>query len=156
MTTNLERVAFTVAGVLCALWLSVQIDGVRRANAPATDWLEVDSVTVHDAVEGQAPTMAVQRTIRQPFFAEWTVTVRNISDGSISFACIAEGRADYAVDAKLPSPFTADWWTFPTKCRPPPGRYRLDTHWRIHPDRYPEKQIRVQSNEFHISPKSGA
>lgn len=140
--------------VIAAGWLSVagasSIIDLRRNLDPATDWLSVSEVHVHDALVGEPPVLSVKRVIKRPFFGEWIATVRRASDGTLAFACLAEGRASYATDAKLPPGLNMDWWTFPTKCRLEPGRYRLDTDWRIWPPDHPLKQLRVQSNIFEV------
>lgn len=128
----------------------------RRDHAPATDWLRVDTLHVYDAWEGEAPYMHVDRTILRPFRGEWHATIRVVSDGTNSFACMAEGRAAYAIDARLPPNLTLDWWTWPEKCRPPPGRYRFDTTWTIRAPGYPEKEMTVRSNVFEVHPLTAA
>ena len=143
-------------GVIIAGWATVaaasSILDLRREIAPATQWLDVKSVHVYDTWEGEPPFMTVNRVIRQPFVGEWFATVRTISDGSNSFACLTEGRASYAVDAAMPGNLSLDWWTHPVKCRMPPGRYRLDTIWIIRPAGYPEKALFTQSNVFEVHP----
>lgn len=86
------------------LWWSIIIGGwmtvaaassvldLRRDLAPASDWLKVEKLHVYDAWQGEAPYMHVKRTIKAPFFAEWTATVRKASDGTMAFACLADGR----------------------------------------------------------------
>lgn len=145
-------------------WLSVIFGGwmtvagassvmeLKRGLAPATDWLSVKEMHVYDAWAGEPPYLSVNRTINRPFYGEWIATVRRASYGTLAFACIAEGRASYATDARFPPDMTLDWWTFPTKCRLEPGRYRLDTEWRISPPNHPQKQLRVQSNIFEVHP----
>lgn len=143
-------------------WLSVIIGGwitvaaysqaleIQRDLTPATSWLRVSRLHVYDAWEGEPPFMDVDRTIVHPFVGEWQSTVRIVSDGTNSFACLAEGKAAYSTDARLPPNLTLDWWTYPAKCRPPPGRYRLDTTWTIKPPGYPVKELTQRSNVFEI------
>ena len=134
-------------------WMTVAASSIldmQRGIAPASDWLEVKKLHVYDAWKGEQPYMHVNRFIKQPFYSEWTVTVRNVSDGTLSHACIAEGRASYATDARLPPDTNLAWWTFPTKCPLDVGWYRLDTEWRIHAPNFPMKYLRKQSNIFEI------
>lgn len=142
---------------ILAGWLSVaiysNIDEIRRDIAPAATWLDVRAIHVYDSFEGEPPFISVDRAIRRPFLGEWTATVRIVSDGTNSAACIAEGRASYAVDARIPADATLDWWTHPAKCRLGAGRYRLDTIWRIWPAGYPEKMLLTQSNVFEVHPR---
>lgn len=147
------RTGFLIAvGATVLLSAAATIADGARALMPAKHWLHVESLHVYDAREGEAPYMHVVREIRRPFTAEWHATVRIVSDGTNSFACLAEGKAAYATDARFPPELTLDWWTFPTKCRPPPGRYRLDTTWTIKPPGYPEKELTVRSNVFEVHP----
>lgn len=144
------------------LWMPVIVGGwiamaaassileIKRDLAPASDWLAVSEIHVYDAWAGEAPFISVDREIKQPFHGEWFVTVRRVSDGTNSFACLAEGRADYATDARIPPNSTMDWWTYPARCRLDPGRYRMDTQWRIHAQGFPEKVARARSNTFEI------
>lgn len=142
---------------ILAGWLSVaiysNIDEIRRDIAPAATWLDVRAIHVYDSFEGEPPFISVDRAIRRPFLGEWTATVRIVSDGTNSAACIAEGRASYAVDERIPADATLDWWTHPAKCRLGAGRYRLDTIWRIWPAGYPEKMLFTQSNVFEVHPR---
>lgn len=139
----------TVAIVLpAALWVSMQLDNFRRFSASPSNWLEVTSIHVDDATHGETHRMQVVRSIHQPFYGEWIATIRNVSDGTLANTCLAEGKADYSPAA---NELTMDWWTFPTKCRPPPGVYRLDMHWRIFPPGYPQKDVRAFSNVFSVA-----
>lgn len=136
-----------------ALMSAIWADNFRRNLTAASHWLVVRQIHVYDTWRGDPPYMTVDRNILRPFHGEWLATVRNVSDGSLAFACLAEGRADYATDARIPPNITLDWWTFPAKCRLDPGRYRLDTQWRINAQGYPEKTLRVSSNVFEVHPR---
>ena len=53
-------------------------------GVPASWWLEVASVHIPDASAGQPVRMAVQRTIRRDFVAEWSASVRT-DDGAAQY-----------------------------------------------------------------------
>lgn len=137
-------------GVHLALMSIILFVGYRFI-APAQLWLSVGALHVYDTWEGEPPYISFDRVIKRPFRGAWIATVRIVSDGTNSFACLADGLASYAPDARLPPNLTLDWWTHPTKCNLPPGRYRLDTEWMIIPhDGYPAKTMAVSSNVFEI------
>lgn len=149
----MRRVAATAIALASALYISVEMQTIRRFNAPASDWLEVTSVNVFTAFEGEAPRMAVVRTIHQPFVADWAAVVRRVHpDGSTAIVCEAHGRSPYEPGASPLRLIDLDWWMTPVKCRPPAGgRYRLSTAWRIHVEGSPEKVQRAESNLFDVN-----
>ena len=143
--------------LIIACWMVVMIaswlNNLGRDFASASRWLVVREIHVYDTWVGDPPHLTVNRDIVRPFHGEWLATVRHVSDGSLAFACLAEGRADYATDARIPPNITLDWWTFPAKCRLAAGQYRLDTQWRIRAQGYPEKFLRASSNVFEVHPR---
>lgn len=48
---------------------------------PASRWLEVRSVQIDNAAEGEEVTMTVDRQIHSDFIGEWVVSVRNVDYG---------------------------------------------------------------------------
>ncbi len=126
---------------------------------PASFWFDVRNVHVFDAVQGEEPLMQIDRVIKRNFRAAWTVTVlREQKDGSFTtYTPCTTGLThnDYRVGNALPDRLGLDWWTwdddtFPVVCRPPPGRYKVNTVWVVTPDLLPRKTIRSQSNVFKV------
>lgn len=138
-----------------AIWLGwglVMLAAILPNSIPASFWFEVEDVRVYDARAGEAPRMAVTRTIKRPFRAEWTVTVRRNGGQGFHFYCGAYGESDYSPDAVFPAPLTLDWWTWPTHCDLTPGEYRVITVWTLHPPGLTTKQVRQVSNVFAVRP----
>lgn len=120
--------------------------------APASLWLEVDSVFVDESIVGDQPTMKVERTIHRDFTGSYVVDVEKRNDnGFYTIVCSSFSSVNYNSDAKFPDPITLDWWTFPITCDLGEGTYRVETSWTVNPDWFPKKTISIVSNDFHIS-----
>jgi len=118
---------------------------------PPARWFEVQSIKVRDATVGYAPSMVVVRNIKRPFYGEWVAEVERMNEsGSFTVACQAQGRANYNPGNDLPSNLDLDWWTYPVKCHLEPGKYRLDTSWRVFPSGITPREIHYVSNIFEI------
>jgi hypothetical protein len=128
------------------------INDAIQASRTADEWMTVRRVLVQDATHGKPPVMFVEREIRQPFTATWSVIARKVVEGRLEIVCTASGGGLYRVGAELPEVLTLDWWTFPVKCDLPPGRHIVDTVWRIQvaPDRV--KIVTASSNIFTVLP----
>ncbi|MGL4325482.1 MAG: hypothetical protein ACRCTD_15710 [Beijerinckiaceae bacterium] len=139
-------------------WLIIVIValGVYRdwnlRSMPASDWMDVHKVVVSDTIEGAAPLIFVERTIRRQFAARWTASVKELTPtGTIGVAgCASAGSGNYEPTSELPSPLTIDWWLYPEKCRPPPGRYVLVTKWKIDLAGDLDKTITTTSSSFQV------
>ena len=117
---------------------------------PAENWLAVSGITVGDSDAGSPILMTVNRVIHRPFIANWVATVRRVVGDGVEVTCTATSTASYRPDAVLPRPVTLDWWTYPIQCVLPPGRYRLDTVWRIDAGGGVTKLVTAESNIFTI------
>ena len=127
---------------------------------PASDWMEVHSLTIANTVIGSDPVMDYKREIKQPFAGHWIseVQIQNKS-GKWTATCIATGVANYSPDKEPPDPLTLKWWTYPIDCTPTtPGFYRVVTTWQINwpgerlsPDNQLSKQTSVTSNTFRVA-----
>jgi hypothetical protein len=120
---------------------------------PTWWWFEVRSVFVHDAVEGSTPLLVVDRTIHREFRGRWIATVMREGEGGFYTFCTARGENDYSPDARLPQPVDLNWWTWPTVCILPAGRYQLRTLWAIDPVWLPSRELRIATNVFSIYPR---
>lgn len=121
------------------------------AGLPVSLWLDVRSVHVSDTVSGQQPVMVVDRTIKRNFDAVWRVELeREFSEGRFGIVEIARGDSSYNPDAQLPEPLTMDWWTYPKEFRLLPGRYRIETCWRIAMDIIADRRKCIMSNVFEV------
>lgn len=139
---NTWMMAIALLWVIAASWPQV-IKGL-----PASYWLTVTSVHVHDAPQGIAPRMSVIRTIHRDFSATWVAEVEQ--ETSFGFVvmpeCTAGMKQNYRIENKLPERLDLDWWTYPVKCRPKPGRYRVDTSWTLTTG----QTVRYASNIFTV------
>ena len=121
---------------------------------PASWWMEVRSVQVTPAIAtaGAEIPMVVDREIVRPFYATWTVNVRNW-DGAWAIFCQSYGGGDYKVGAIFPKKLTLRWWTNGQCPTLPAGKYMLTTTWVIGPlGLMPDKEITVDSNVFEVKP----
>ena len=141
----------TRSGLLIGLVCWVLFMGVTH-GVPASWWLEVASVHIPDASAGQPVRMAVQRTIRRDFVAEWSASVRT-DDGAAQVVCVGSGKSNYRQGANLPANLTLDWWTDGACKTLRPGRYWVATDWDIRPAGiWPAKRVSSSSNRFEVRP----
>lgn len=144
------------AGVI---FLAAVSGGLRLL--PAQLWFAVGDVVVHDAKVGECPTMAVDRTIRRPFRAEWTVTImREVStDAWATVTPAYEGANDYRPGNSLPPGLTVAWWAGIPAAEAAewcartfaPGTHRVHTLWAVETALAGDKIVRRESNPFVIS-----
>ena len=137
--------------ILFAIWTPI----ITVTLWPPSWWFVVRSMTVMDAPVGESPKFELDRTIHRDFFGEWQASVKRKGPGGGFHTvprCNSTGDHDYLTTTSLPPPDKRDlnWWLFPVKCELLPGEYRLDTVWTIHPNNFPSKQVRVNSNIFTI------
>ena len=143
---KLNTVFFSVIGAAWVLLISASL-------WPTSYWFEVDVITVEDAKVGEPVIMTVDRNIKRPFYAEWTVTVREaVADGYV-IRCLSKAATDYRVDATFPDPLTLSWWANSECDGLGVGSYILTTSWDIRPDilGLPKKTLTAESNVFKIS-----
>ena len=146
-------VSLWTAGI-CAGWVALPALGVVNALRPSSDWFVVTRVAVADTVVGVPPSMHVEREIKRDFWGEWTVSVRRLDDGSFDATCLATGRANYRAGAIYPKTFDLDRWTRPARCELPPGKYIVETAWKIDlADGFNDKFLKIDSNAFEVKPK---
>ena len=133
-------------------WLWLTSVAAIQSVTPAEAYLEVISITVDDAAVGDVPNMHVDRIIKQNFKGNWVAEIELIeSQGNYVYQCGSFGEATYNVDNELPEPLTLDFWTWPIKCSPKkPGKYRVETTWKIVLPGGLEKELHKVSNLFTI------
>lgn len=138
------------------LWISLAmiptfVTLYQRA-APASFWLTVNTVHVFDTVVGTSPKMEVDRTVIQPFKADWVAEVEEYDEtvGVFSVRCTGKGTNSYTPTDQIPADVDLNWWTWPTKCELQKGKWRVQTLWTIQPPGYPSKEVRITSNTFEV------
>jgi len=119
-------------------------------NWPASWWFRNVVTFVHDAQIDEPVFMEVNREIRRPFFADWSVIVRRLEIGGWTIVCTAHGKGDYLPGSTLPDPLALEWWTDGQCSYPPPGRLYLTTIWRIQGPTGPRPVV-VTSNIFEVT-----
>lgn len=120
---------------------------------PASFWLKVNEISVDDSFVGDTIVLNVDREILRPFYADWTVTIReNVNDGYV-IRCYTQASTDYRTDAKFPEPLTLTWWSNGQCDKLKEGSYIMTTTWDIRPNipGLPKKTLTVESNPFRIS-----
>lgn len=145
---------YGMIAIATALYISSELHDARRAAQPATNWLDVRSVSIADAVEGESPRLDVDRIIRRDFSARWSVDVRSIDpkSGATRVVCSAQGISRYLPNSEPIIGRDLDWWTSPRRCRPEPGRYRVDALWMIHTENG-ERLVASPPAEFNVVPR---
>ena len=120
--------------------------------APAEWWLDVRSVVIANTTTGVQPVMMVDRSINQPFTGTYTVDVeKKMPSGRYAVVCSARNSTNYRPDAELPEPLRLNWWTWPVTCAIEPGKYRVETMWRIEAPLFPDKVVSIMSNTFEVA-----
>lgn len=152
-----------VRSAICAFWATkdrLVIFGTLLlcylvwAGLPPSLWMEVRSVRVEDALEGESPPMKVDRVIHREFDARWAVELERLEDDGWSLVTTARGDHNYTVDAVLPKSLDLDWWTSPSVLRPGPGLYRITTCWRVITHWLKDRRMCRSSNLFSIKKAS--
>lgn len=152
---------------LAALWGAVFSAIVAFAAlawawlAPPSRWLDVRSVTILDASEGQPITLAVDRTIGRGGPGQFLVVARRRTPTGWLSVCETPWIAFvYRPGADLPQPVTLDWWTrgqlhdvAGAPCRITAGEWEIETTWRMEPPGYPDKVLTVRA-PFTVWPRS--
>jgi hypothetical protein len=116
---------------------------------PASYWLTVDEITVHDGPrDPDLIFLHVDRTIHRHFAADWLVEIEAKRGDRYTPICTRRGSNDYSTDATLPVPLNLSWWMNSDNCVIPQGRYRLVTRWDL--DIGSGKTVRKKSNDFSI------
>ena len=113
-------------------------------------WYQIEDIVVFDVPEGEEIVLDVDREIRRPFTARWSVLVREYSESASGWeiVCVARGHGDYRPDATLPEPLTLRWWTNGQCPQLEPGRYMISTVWRIDAPTLGERVVARDSNIF--------
>lgn len=154
-----DFLAYPLVVILVTIASIPSIVSIYKEFAPASDWLVVDKVFVHDAGEGIPNPMDVDRTIVSDFTGEWVAEIHAMDPnrGAFSHHCSSKGENEYHTTDQLPptgvgpKDLNINWWTWPKKCKLTKGKYRIDTIWRIKPLNYPQKEVRHSSNVFEVT-----
>jgi len=122
----------------------------RQATTDPAEVFEVSHLHIESARLGEPVAMQVDRKIKRPFMAEWSVTVRTVTpDGLVQHCAASSPPVEYLPEARLPANLTLDWWTA-GQCPPlPVGQHMATTIWRIvGPFAAP---VKVVSNVFEVT-----
>lgn len=145
----MRQTARSASGCIVAAFL---VWFIASFLAPAEWWLDVRSVTIANTTPGIQPTMVVDRSINQPFTGTYTVDVeKKMKSGRYAVVCSAHSTTNYRPDAELPDDMRLNWWTWPVTCAIEPGRYRVETVWRIEAPLFPDKTVSIMSNTFEVT-----
>lgn len=146
---------------LIVLWAVWFLAATPNYWLPLSFWYTVRSIHVANAFVNQPHYITFERDINRPFFADWTVTVRqrvgerdgepifrNISNRDGSTACIGRGSNDYTPNIGLPERLTLrGWYMDGQKCYLSPGAYITDTIWTLRLGSA-SRIVRLRSNVF--------
>ncbi|MFV1530624.1 hypothetical protein [Phaeobacter sp. JH209A] len=132
-------------------WGVVLALSLMTSALPASWWFEAGELRVADASAGECPEMQFDREINRPFKAAWIATImRRASYGWATYRTF-QGTNDYRPENQLPDKLDLCWWTWADPLHMPPGEYRVNTLWRIHPTQGRAREVRRTSNTFTIS-----
>lgn len=132
--------------------VSQQLELQRREAILPDKWFVVRNVAVPDFVQGVDPLITYSREVRQSFIGEWLVEVHRVGEDQFQ-ACYGSGRSRYETDERIPDAGVPLSWFVGNHCDLAPGKYILDTTWRILADGYPPKEVRFMSNPFTVIPE---
>lgn len=130
-----------------------------KAWEPATNWLEIEALSIRDAAVGEDPRLVFRRNIKRDFPATYIVSLfrfENEADTTGTFYCSGQGGSYYKAGRKLPpAAITLSWLmgreTNP--CQMGRGIYRATVTYTITPDGYQPKVLSVDSNYFVVPPQ---
>lgn len=126
----------------------ITIENYTRSMLPNNRFMEIKTMIVNDTLVGDTPILVFERVINQEFVAEWTVTVRSVTNEGLVTVCHGRGRDHYSPAGRLPNPVSLNWWLGNNSCRLPLGKYRIDTSWEIIGET--NRIIRAGSNIFTV------
>lgn len=141
--------------IIIALWFYL-----GAVAYPVTHWIDLRSVTVHDAPTAMEVTLDVDVTVQRPFYGDYEVTIRRWPGGQ--FVCTAGPLRpfQYTTGTQRPDPTYLWWWLGEpadiSRCETNglrPGAYTIKTcHDVINPflGLVPDKRRCVESNVFRI------
>ena len=147
---------FIIALLVLAILAPIGWD-FAKTSAPTSLRFEVDEVLVHNKAEGDELKIVVDRTINRAFLARWIVEVHEErTDGRFELraGCTGTDRNNYQPGDKMPTPVSLKWWIGHDRCTLPPGRYRIDTVWRLFLGRWGDRDVRNRSNVFTVTARS--
>lgn len=144
-----KGLAFALILFLMAL-AAPSFGGLVDHYMPASYWIEVRAVHVDDALAGEDPPMRVDMEIRRPFRGDAIAIVKRRGINGFSYFCGGAVFNDFRADDVLPEPLTLSLWIWSGQCDLPPGRYLVDTLWRIETRSGRVREVRSRSNVFDI------
>jgi len=130
-----------------------------EARMPGTAWFEVHDIVVNDAVEGEIPTANIDRTVHQSVYTERHATIYRLDPARGWYHwCQRTTMRDYRTGQVLPpTQITLEFWLdippSPTCPDLVPGEYILTVTWLLHPEGFPDKTVRKESNVFTVVPR---
>lgn len=143
-----------VLGLILAVFGLPAARQIYGLSIPTSRWVEIKSIEVLDAPQGTAPEVLIDWSIRQPFLADWTATVRRKSGEGFYAFCGRSGVSDYRPGSVMPIPSDLLWWLgippHPLCPELPPGEYLFTVVLTLRLDALPPKTVRVESNVFTI------
>lgn len=156
---NLTDIMIALAlGLLIYLSISVGIAQYQQYNesAPATNWVEVTSLTVPNFKPGVNPTIDYVREIKQQVSSSWTAELRYYPPDTENYevACERTGFSELEPGRAPP----ANGWTVGsfagTDCVEEltrEGRYRLNIVWKLRPRGLNREIVYpISSNTFYV------
>jgi hypothetical protein len=122
-------------------------------NQPASDWFEVNRLSVPDFPIGVDPIILYSRDIKRHFEGEWIVEIRPVIKNANYSVCTGSGLNEYESDKTVPPDGVTLSWFMGRGCFLQPGQYALYCFWHIRVPGYQEKVYSYISNVFTVKPR---
>lgn len=128
------------------------LDELRAAAAPVTEWMIVHDLAVPDFRVGENPDVAFYRTVSRSLFGGWGVEVHDREGRQLCSETSGKGGGSVyqpSEGARVLIPFRA----YTGGCVLPAGEFRLSVTIRLSDQsKTPSKMISFQSNWFTVRP----
>jgi len=156
---NIRLVDF--ASLAIAVFVSigiVQFLDYRRQSAPLDEWVEVKRISVPDFSLDEDPLILFDVEVKQPFFAQRTVTLRDLSAKTGEMGpfdtCSSRTRRSYepGEDGLPVNSVPLSTIVGGRRCQITNGQYALEVTWEVQRDGYAPRMLTHVSNIFNILP----
>jgi hypothetical protein len=147
MKSLITLIAFGLALITNVVW-QWAVDAGKEAT-PTSEWFVVRKINVATAKQGDNPSVVYDREIKKPFTGDWIVEIVRTKDEFT--ICTGSGTNRYEPKDALPKAGVDLIWLVGKDCKLPVGEYTLQAHWKVKPDDYPEKSLRIVSDIFEVN-----
>lgn len=125
-----------------------------KIDEPASTWFALRGISIKDFVEGEDPTVVIDREVKKPFIQHWILQVHRV-DVAPEFPPVCETsgtvwRTSMGGDNLVTLSWSKLWGSKP--CHLYPGNYILREYNRLEILGYPDKEVERVSDIFAVLP----